>query len=200
MNFCSRCGNTITRKIPDGDDRERFVCESCDTIHYQNPRIVAGCLVTHGDKVLLCRRAIEPRYGYWTLPAGFMENGETLEECAARETWEEARARVDIESLYSIYSLPYINQVYQLFRGILLDETFATGPESLEVALFSEAEIPWDELAFPVMGKTLRYYFADRLLNTYPVRSEAMVKPEFFDLSANQKLAAPGATPKTEGR
>lgn len=188
MNFCSRCGNSVIRKIPDGDDRERFVCENCDTIHYQNPRIVAGCLVTHGDRVLLCRRAIEPRYGYWTLPAGFMENGETLEECASRETWEEAQAKVELHGLYTIFSLPYINQVYQLFRGKLLEETFATGPESLEVALFSEDEIPWDELAFPVMGITLRHFFADRKQNSYPVRSEAMTKPHYFDLSANKNL------------
>lgn len=185
MNFCSRCGSTITRKVPDGDDRERFVCENCNTIHYQNPRIVAGCLVAHGDKVLLCRRAIEPRYGYWTLPAGFMENGESLEECAARETWEEAYAHVEIHQLYSVYSLPYLNQVYQLFRATLLEETFATGPESLEVALFSEEEIPWDEMAFPVMGETLKHYFSDRTKQHFPIRSEAFTKPEYFDLSDN---------------
>ena len=172
MKFCSHCGQSVILKIPAGDDRERHVCESCDTIHYQNPRIITGCLPIHEDKVLLCKRAIEPRYGLWTLPAGFMENGETTEQGALRESWEEARARIAIDSLYTLFNLPYINQVYLFYRGRLTDTDFGPGTESLEVELFSEDTIPWDDLAFPVVGKTLRHYFSDRLNGDYPIRTE----------------------------
>ncbi len=177
MKFCSSCGSSITLKIPAGDDRQRHVCGECDTIHYQNPRIIAGCLPIHEDKVLLCKRAIEPRHGLWTLPAGFMENGESTEEGALRETWEEARARMTIDSLYTMFSLPQINQVYLLYRGSLTDLDFGPGPESLAVELFSEDQIPWDEIAFPVMKKTLRHYFTDRADGNFPLRSEALYKP-----------------------
>lgn len=177
MKFCSSCGSSITLKIPAGDDRQRHVCGECDTIHYQNPRIIAGCLPIHEDKVLLCKRAIEPRHGLWTLPAGFMENGESTEEGALRETWEEARARITIDSLYTMFSLPQINQVYLLYRGSLTDLDFGPGPESLAVELFSEDQIPWDEIAFPVMKKTLRHYFTDRFEGHFPLRSEALYKP-----------------------
>ena len=160
----------MTARVPDGDTRSRFVCDHCQTIHYQNPRIVAGCLAVHGQQVLLCRRAIEPRRGYWTLPAGFMENGETTEEAALRETWEEARARLQQQELYMLFNLPHINQVYMFFRGDLADLDFSAGEESLEVRLFHEHEIPWDELAFPTIGKTLKQYFIDRQVQTFPVR------------------------------
>ncbi len=176
MKFCSQCGAAVALAIPAGDDRHRHVCPSCDTIHYQNPNIIAGCLPLHEDRVLLCKRAIEPRYGYWTLPAGFMENGESTEEGALRESWEEARARMKLDGLYTLFSLPEINQVYMIFKGELTDLEFGPGPESLEVALFSEDEIPWDELAFPVMRKTLEYYFADRKSGNFPVRSEAIYR------------------------
>ncbi|WP_321350838.1 NUDIX hydrolase [Halopseudomonas oceani] len=170
MKFCSECGQGVTARVPDGDTRSRFVCDHCQTIHYQNPRIVAGCLAVHGQQVLLCRRAIEPRRGYWTLPAGFMENGETTEEAALRETWEEARARLQQQELYMLFNLPHINQVYMFFRGDLADLDFSAGEESLEVRLFHEHEIPWDELAFPTIGKTLKQYFIDRQVQTFPVR------------------------------
>ncbi len=165
MKFCSSCGATVSICIPEGDNRERFVCASCQTIHYQNPKIVAGCIPEWDDKVLLCKRAIEPRYGLWTLPAGFMENGESTEQAAIRETMEEAGAVVDIESLYSLFSIPDISQVYMLFRGKLVDGRFAAGSESLECRLFTEQEIPWDELAFPVVKETLQRYFRDRAGN-----------------------------------
>jgi ADP-ribose pyrophosphatase YjhB (NUDIX family) len=174
MKFCSQCGNPVTRMIPAGDNRMRHVCGHCATVHYQNPRIVAGCLPVWRDQVLLCRRAIEPRRGYWTLPAGFMENGETIEQAAARETLEEACARVRDLSLYTLFDLPHISQVYMLFRAELVDLDFAVGEESLEVQLFAESEIPWSELAFPTIGRTLECFFADRRQNLFPVRNEPL--------------------------
>ncbi|UAW97792.1 NUDIX hydrolase [Halopseudomonas nanhaiensis] len=170
MNYCSHCGESVEERVPDGDNRLRYVCGHCDTIHYQNPRIVAGCLAVHEQQVLLCRRAIEPRRGFWTLPAGFMENGETTEQAALRETWEEARARVRAQQLYMLFNLPHINQVYMFFRAELSDLDFAAGEESLEVRLFHEHEVPWNELAFPTIGKTLKQYFIDRQVRDYPVR------------------------------
>jgi len=179
MKFCSECGQTVSARIPSGDTRSRFICDHCETIHYQNPRIVAGVLATHERQVLLCRRAIEPRIGFWTLPAGYMENGETTEEAALRETWEEARASMQGQELYMLFNLPHINQVYMFFRGELADLNFSAGEESLEVKLFSEDEIPWTELAFPTVGKTLRQYFIDRQTNQFPVRIRDIVyRPE----------------------
>ncbi|SFH87113.1 ADP-ribose pyrophosphatase YjhB, NUDIX family [Pseudomonas guineae] len=174
MKFCSNCGGPISYHIPQGDNRLRHVCAQCQMVHYQNPRIIAGCLPIWGEQILLCRRAIEPRRGYWTLPAGFMENGETLEQAAARETQEEACARVRGLNLYTLFDLPHINQVYMLFRAELADLDFAPGEESLEVELFHEQDIPWSELAFPVVGRTLECYFADRITQHYPVRNEPL--------------------------
>lgn len=162
MNYCSQCGAEVSVLVPSGDNRPRHVCTSCGTVHYQNPKIVVGCIPEWKDKVLLCRRAIEPRYGLWTLPAGFMERGETTLAGAARETLEEANARVTIGTLYSLFNLPHIDQVYMLFRGRLLDLDFHPGEESLEVRLFTESEIPWDALAFAVVKETLELYFRDR--------------------------------------
>jgi ADP-ribose pyrophosphatase YjhB (NUDIX family) len=162
MNFCSECGSIVMLRVPDGDHLPRHVCTDCGTIHYQNPKMVVGCIPEWEDKVLLCRRAIEPKHGYWTLPAGFMENGETTLEGAARETWEEAGARIEIGGLYTLYNLPHINQVYLMFRARLLDLDFKPGIESLETRLFSEAEIPWDEIAFRTVHATLEQYFDDR--------------------------------------
>ncbi len=178
MKFCSSCGSTVSLSIPDGDNRERFVCNhsDCGTIHYQNPRIITGCLPTYGDQVLLCKRAIEPRYGLWTLPAGFMENGETTTQGALRESWEEAYATLDVDKLYTLFSLPYINQVYFFYKATLLNTDFKSSSESLEVKLFSEDEIPWDELAFSVVEKTLRYYFNDRRSGHYPLHCEDIDK------------------------
>lgn len=181
MNHCSHCGEKVSLIIPPGDDRERHVCSGCETIHYSNPKIISGCLPIHEDKVLLCRRAIEPRYDKWTLPAGFMENGETTEEGALREAREEANASIDIDSLYTLFSLPQINQVHLFYRGQLNALDFSPGPESLEVRLFSEDEIPWDELAFMVVGKTLKHYFSDRQKNHFPIRSEDLVHPKGRD-------------------
>lgn len=178
MKYCSKCGSSVTLTIPNGDNRERFVCieQSCQTIHYQNPRIIAGCLPTYQDKVLLCKRAIEPRYGLWTLPAGFMENGETTEQGALRESQEEANANIRIEQLYALYNLPYINQVYFFYRGELSDLDFYAGEESLDVQLFSEEDIPWDHLAFSVVKRTLELYFEDRRLGQFGFHMEDIEK------------------------
>ncbi|PMR75538.1 NUDIX hydrolase [Billgrantia endophytica] len=168
MNFCSQCGHTVRFAIPDGDDRPRHLCDACGVIHYQNPRIVAGTLPVSGSRILLCRRSIAPRKGFWTLPAGFMENAETTIEAAVRETREEACADVSIHGLYTLINLPHINQVYMIFRADL-EGGFAPGAESLEVALFEEHEIPWDELAFPTIERTLRHFYADRGGNDFPL-------------------------------
>lgn len=149
-------------RVPEGDNLPRYICEQCETIHYQNPKIVAGCIPEWEDKILLCKRAIEPRLGKWTLPAGFMENRETTLQAAMRETREEANADVEIDELYALFNIPHISQVYLIFRARLLNLQFSPGTESLEVQLFSEEEIPWDELAFPVMTETLQRYFSDR--------------------------------------
>lgn len=162
MKFCSYCGNNVEHKVPEADNRLRYVCVACETIHYQNPNIVAGTIPTYGDKILLCKRAIEPRYGYWTLPAGFMENKETTTEAALRETWEEAEAVVEIESLFSMINVPQIDQVHIFFRARLLEASYAAGSESLEVELFKEEDIPWDNIAFPTVKKTLELFLADR--------------------------------------
>ena len=174
MKFCSQCGHSVSQHIPQGDSRLRYVCDHCQTIHYQNPNIVAGCLPTWGTQVLLCRRAIEPRKGYWTLPAGFMENGETVEQAARRETLEEACAKVENLAIYTLIDVPHINQVHVFYRAELLTPDFAAGEESLEVRLFDEADIPWSELAFRTVSRTLECFFADRQGDTYPVRSEAV--------------------------
>ena len=162
MKYCCHCRAELVYAIPAGDDRRRYLCRACDTVHYQNPRIVAGCLPVWGEQILLCKRAIAPRYGYWTLPAGFMELGETITEAGRRETREEANARVEIEALYAVFSLPEVDQVYMMFRSRLLDLDFSPGRESLEVGLFSEDTIPWDEIAFMTISETLRLYFRDR--------------------------------------
>ena len=171
MKFCSTCGHDLTLRVPDGDNRERSVCDACGMIHYQNPKIVTGCLPVYDDRILMCKRAIEPRAGLWTLPAGFMENGESAEAGAQRETMEEACAEVEIEALYTVFSLPHISQVYMFYLAKLPEPVFAAGEESLDVALFAEDQIPWEQLAFPVVTDTLRHFFADRPQGTFPTRS-----------------------------
>ena len=162
MKFCSNCGSPVALKIPPGDTLPRHVCGSCGTIHYQNPRMVVGCIPEWEDRILLCRRAIEPRSGLWTVPAGYMENGETTFQGALRETLEEANARVEIGPLYALYNIPHIHQVYILFRARLLDTDISPGAETLEVRLFAESEIPWDRIAFASVRNTLTHYYADR--------------------------------------
>lgn len=162
MNFCSQCGEKVGYHVPEGDDRPRFICSVCGRIHYQNPRMVVGTIPEWEGRILLCRRAIEPRRALWTLPAGFLENGETLEAGAARETLEEAGARVENLSPFAVFDLTFVHQVYMMWRCNMVSDRFAPGEESLEVRLFTEAEVPWDEIAFPVIRRTLVCYFEDR--------------------------------------
>jgi ADP-ribose pyrophosphatase YjhB (NUDIX family) len=170
LNFCSHCGSAALEfRIPEGDTLPRYVCSACGTIYYQNPKVVVGCLPEWQGRVLLCKRAIEPRLGLWTLPAGFLENSETLGDGAMRETLEEANARVDLGPLYTVINLPHISQIYVMFRARLLDLDFGPGSESLEVALFREDDIPWSQLAFRTIARTLRLYFLDRKLGVFPV-------------------------------
>lgn len=177
MNYCSHCGAPLSFRIPPGDSLPRYVCDQCGSIHYQNPRMVVGCIPEWEDQILLCRRAIEPRYGLWTLPAGFMENDETTAEAAARETLEEANARVDIGEPFTLFSLPHINQVHLLFRARLLDLDYGPGTESLEVGLFREAEIPWDELAFQSIRDTLRHFYADQRVGVFGFHASNILLP-----------------------
>lgn len=172
MKFCHQCAAPLIVRIPVGDDKPRHCCDDCDTIFYQNPKNVVGTLPTHENKVLLCKRAIQPRIGKWTLPAGFMENGESSLLGAIRETEEEAGAQVTVNSdcLYTLFNLPTINQVYMFFRADLANLNFAPGIESEEVALFTEEEIPWADIAFPVVKSTLEHYFQDLQSNNFPVR------------------------------
>ena len=176
MKYCSHCGGEVVVRVPEGDNRPRHVCNRCERIHYLNPKVVVGSIPLWEDRVLLCRRAIEPRYGLWTLPAGFMENGETTQEGAARETLEEANARVEVAGLYSLFNLPHIDQVYMLFRSRLLDLDFGPGTESLEVKLYREAEIPWEEIAFPVVRETLKLFFADAKAGAFPLRGGTIAR------------------------
>ena len=168
MKFCSQCASPVAIRVPDGDTKERHICDACGQIHYQNPKIIAGCIPHWQGQILLCRRAIEPRHGLWTIPAGFMENGETIEQAAMRETYEEACARVEISGLYAIFNIPHVSQVYMIFRAELLTGEFAPGIESLETALFSEKEIPWSDIAFPVVIQALQRFFADRPDDHFP--------------------------------
>lgn len=161
MNFCSVCASPVVHRVPPDDDRPRHVCDACGVVHYQNPKIVTGCIPIWEDKVLLCKRAIEPRLGWWTVPAGFMENGETTAQGAARETLEEAQAEVEIERLHCYLDIPRINQVYVIFLGRLTSPQFSPGFESLATELLPEDDIPWSELAFPSIAFALERYFED---------------------------------------
>jgi ADP-ribose pyrophosphatase YjhB (NUDIX family) len=170
IKFCNSCGAEVVQRIPEGDSLTRAVCDACGVIHYENPKIVVGCLPVLGDRILICKRAIEPRYGLWTLPAGFMENRESASEGAAREAMEEANARVQIEDLYTVYSIPHISQVYMMFRAKLLDANVSPGLESLEVKLVTPDEIPWDQLAFMMVRRTLEHYLEDKKTGVFVPR------------------------------
>ena len=176
IKYCTHCGESVSLLTPAGDNRDRHVCDACGQIHYQNPKVVCGCIPVWGERILMCRRAIEPRKGLWTLPAGFMENGETIQHGASRETLEEACAEIAGQTLYGIYNLPQVNQVYVMFRAQLTGENnFAPGAESLEVRLFEEAQIPWEEIAFRVIRLTLERYLAERKSGNFSVVVEDIV-------------------------
>jgi ADP-ribose pyrophosphatase YjhB (NUDIX family) len=176
MKFCMQCGSAVDLLIPAGDNLPRHVCGKCGEIHYLNPKVVVGCVPRWEERILLCRRAIEPRYGLWTLPAGFLENNETTIEGAVRETLEEAAARVKVTQLYGLFNLPHINQLYVMFLADLVRPEFGPGTESLEVALYDERDIPWDRIAFPVVEQTLKLYFADRRHGRFAVHTGDIVR------------------------
>ena len=172
MKFCPNCAAPLVNRIPPGDSLPRDVCDACGSVHYQNPKLVVGSVPEWDGRILLCRRALEPRYGCWTLPAGFMENGETPAQGAARETLEEAGARVELDAAFSMISVPYVNQVHLFYRARLLDLEFKPGDESLEVALFEESRLPWKEIAFRTVGLTLKHWFADRSRGSFGFHAE----------------------------
>lgn len=162
MKYCANCGAKVVQRVPPGDSLPRWVCDQCGEIHYQNPKLVVGAIPEHEGRILLCRRAIEPRYGYWTLPAGFMENDESTSRAALRETEEEAGANIEIGEPFTLISVPRVNQVHLYYRARLLSLEFKPGEETLEVALLEESRIPWKEIAFRTVGITLQHWFADR--------------------------------------
>lgn len=162
MNYCTQCGAKVELRIPEGDTHLRHVCRQCGEIHYLNPKLVIGCIAEWNGNILLCRRAIEPRHGFWTLPAGFMENNESTPEGACRETLEEAGARISLEGMFSYVDIPRISQIHIIYRARLLDLNFAAGEESLEVKLVDESEIPWEHIAFHSIEFTLRRFLEDR--------------------------------------
>lgn len=188
MNFCSACGAAVSLHIPAGDSRPRHVCLACGAIHYLNPRLVVGSLPEWDEKILLCRRAIEPAFGKWTLPAGFMENGEAVATAALRETAEEALARIELGAMFSLISVPHIDQVHVIYRARLLDLDFAAGAETLELRLFGENEIPWDEIAFRTVYRTLRHYFADRRTGRFGFHEEVIGTLDTFHDEADKRL------------
>ncbi len=178
IKFCTACGGDITIRIPVDDDHKRAVCTSCGLVHYENPKMVVGSIPVLGDSVLLCKRNIEPRKGKWTLPAGFLELSETVQEGAFRETLEETRAKVEILAPYRMCNLVFVGQVYLMFLAKMTGDSFGPTKESSEVRLFTEQEIPWDEIAFKVIYQTLKDFFADRALsNNYPFLIREITPP-----------------------
>jgi ADP-ribose pyrophosphatase YjhB (NUDIX family) len=186
MNFCSHCGRPVELRVPAGDNLPRYVCPACHTIHYQNPKLVVGCVAAHAGRILLCKRAIEPRLGYWTVPAGFMELGETLQAAAARESQEEALAAVEIGSLLAVVNVVHAHQVHVMFRALLPRPDYGAGHESLAAALYSPAEIPWSEIAFPSVEFALRRYLADEARGVRELHFADFDRPAW-------KRATPGA-------
>ncbi len=182
MKFCSECAHPVHLETPQGDNRQRSVCQQCGTIHYVNPRIIAGCLPIFENKILLCKRAIEPRKGYWTLPGGFMEQGESLEEGAVRETLEEAGIEICAGQMLTSISVPQISQVHIFFLSQMENALHAQSTsESLEVKLFDMDDIPWQEIAFPTVKKTLRHYLEDL--------KEGHIQTRVFDIHFDKRLA-----------
>ena len=186
MKFCSNCSKPLKLIVPKDDSRLRHVCESCGSIHYQNPRNVVGTIPVWGNQILLCRRAIQPRHGYWTLPAGFMEIGESTSAGAARETLEEAGVKVEIGPLFSLLNVPHAEQVHLFYLATMSTPDFLAGEESLEVALFYEHEIPWKEIAFPTVTQTLEWYFSDKAAGIFSSKTEIGVRTR--DILLGEKI------------
>ena len=172
IRHCRQCGTSVVYRIPDdGDTKQRAICTACATVHYENPLNVVGTVPIWGDKVLLCKRNIEPRWGKWTLPAGFMELNETVAEGAARETVEESGAEFELEGLFSLVNVARVGQVHMFYRARLLSDRFNPGFETIEARLFTEDEIPWDEIAFRTVKETLAHYFADRRAGSFSIHA-----------------------------
>ena len=172
IKHCRNCGTSVVYRIPDdGDTKARAICTACTTVHYENPLNVVGTVPAWGDKVLLCKRNIEPRWGKWTLPAGFMELNETVAEGAARETVEESGAEFELEGLFSMVNVARVGQVHLFYRARLLSDRFNPGFETIEARLFAEDEIPWDEIAFRTVKETLERYFADRRAGSFSIHA-----------------------------
>ena len=167
IKFCTACGSATELKIPTDDEQERAVCSHCGLVHYTNPKLVVGCIPEWKGQVLLCKRNIEPRKGKWTLPAGYLENGESVQQGALRETLEETRARVQIIEPYRLFNIIFVDQIYFMFRANLTSDKFGPTTESTEVRLFDEKDIPWDDIAFEVIKQTLEHYFEDREKQTF---------------------------------
>ncbi len=176
MKFCSNCAAPVAKRVPPGDSLPRWVCDQCGDIHYQNPKLVVGTIAEQDGRILLCRRAIEPRYGYWTLPAGYMENDESTGQAAERETREEAGAKIELGEPFSMISIPYVNQVHLFYRARLLELDFRPGDETLEVAMVEEAQVPWKELAFRTVSMTLKLWFEDRRAGTFGFHASELLK------------------------
>ena len=196
LNFCSVCGHAITRRIPPGDNRERAYCDQCGAVHYVNPKVVVGTVPVWGARVLLCRRAIEPRYGYWTLPGGFLETDETTPDGAIRETVEEAGARIRLGPLLTMLDVVHVHQIHLFYRAELLDLDFAPGEETLEIGLFDEADIPWSDLAFRTVSETLRHFFDDRRRGHFELHAGSLEgSPRALTGPPASGAAAPVASP-----
>ncbi len=178
IRYCSVCGAGMTTRIPKDDDHIRPVCDTCDHVHYENPKMVVGCIPVQGNRILLCKRNIEPRKGKWTLPAGYLENGETVQEGAVRETLEETRSHVSIIAPYRMFNLVFVHQIYLMFRARLLDNQFGPTKESTNVRLFSESEIPWENIAFEAIRQTLVDFFSDRPGQRYPFEIKEITAPK----------------------
>jgi len=170
IKFCTACGSPTELKTPKNDDIPRSVCTNCGQIHYTNPKMVVGCIPELNHKILMCKRNIEPQKGLWTLPAGYLENNESVQDGAARETLEETRAKVSIIAPYRLFNLAFVNQMYFMFRAALVSDHFGPTSESTEVCLMDEKDIPWDEIAFKVIFQTLKDYFKDRKQETFPFK------------------------------
>jgi ADP-ribose pyrophosphatase YjhB (NUDIX family) len=184
MKYCTQCGSRVKQEIPHGDDRLRDICTQCGFIHYHNPKMVVGCIPVWEEKILLVKRSIEPRYGKWTLPAGYLENGESVAEGAARETREEANARVSSLKPFALFNMPQINQIYFMFLSSLENTDFGAGHESLDARLYREEEIPWEKIAFKVIKRTMELFFENRSAGgEYPFHMEDI----YFDRSVKER-------------
>lgn len=197
FKFCPKCGGPIDYTIPAGDDRERDTCPRCDRVYYHNPVVVVGCVAEWEGRILMCRRAIEPRSGFWTLPAGFLELGESTADAGARETHEEALADVETGPLFSLLNIPGIGQIHMFYRARMATGTHAAGPESKETMLMREDEIPWRDLAFPTIHRTLECYFEDRRADRFQLHTEDLGKQDWLNMQLNRE---PGGGPPGQQR